>query len=87
MFEESRSCVCFFLFHLKHAATERELAVSEAPSKTETGHGEWCLFMTHFYLQSGGREKCKGKRERLALTRGELCGDTRQRRVVVRKTR
>lgn len=55
--QQSKSCVFSLFFHFKWTATGPELTVSEAPSKTATGHGEWCLFMTHFYLPSGGREE------------------------------
>ena len=63
------------------------MTVSEAPSKTANGHGECCLFMTHFYLPSGSGEKWEWRRESSAVTREELCEDTRQFRVVVKKTR
>lgn len=77
----------FLFLHFKRAAAEPGLTVSEAPSKTVTGHGEWLLFMTHFYLLSDGREKWKRRRERRVVTRDELCEDTSQFHVVVEKTR
>ena len=84
--QQKKRCV-FSFFHFKRAVTDPELTVSEAPSKTATGHGEWCLFMTHFYLPSGGREKWEWKRESSVVTREDLCEDTRQCRAVVKKTR
>lgn len=77
----------FLFLHLKRAVTEPELPVSEAPSKTVTGHGEWCLFMSHFYLPSGDWEKWEWRRESPVVTREELCEDTSQFGVVVKKTR
>lgn len=78
--QRSKRCVfspCFSF--LKRATTQPELTVSEEPSKTASGHGEWCLFMTHFYLLSGGREKCEWRRETAHRWQGWNCvRNTRQ---------
>lgn len=68
---------------MKQVAAEAELTVSGAPGKTATGYGECCLFMTHFYLQSGGSEKWEWSSMSPLVTRDELCEDTRQLHVVI----